>query len=134
MASLDDLAAAPLFESLDDGQRRQVASWFHVERAREGVRLCGEGCHGYTFFVMTEGTAEVTADGEQLATLGPGDYFGEVAILGAGRRTASVTSTSPVRLLVMFGTEFRRLEATYPQIASRLTEAMQARLAGAPQG
>jgi CRP-like cAMP-binding protein len=134
MASLDDLSSAPLFESLDDEQRRQVASWFHVENASEGVRLCGEGCHGYTFFVMTEGTADVTADGELLTTLGPGDYFGEVAILGSGRRTASVTSTSQVRLLVMFGTEFRRLEATYPEIASRLTEAMQARLAGAPQG
>jgi CRP-like cAMP-binding protein len=135
MASVDDLARAPLFESLDDEQQRQVASWFHVEHASEGVRLCGEGCHGYTFFVLTDGTAEVTADGEHLSTLGPGDYFGEVAILGeGGRRTASVTSTSPVRLLVMFGTEFRRLEATYPAIASKLTDAMQARLAGAPQG
>jgi CPA1 family monovalent cation:H+ antiporter len=132
MASLDDLAAAPLFESLDDEQRRQVAGWFHIENASEGVRLCGEGCHGYTFFVMTEGTADVTADGEQLATLGPGDYFGEVAILGSGRRTATVTSTSPVRLLVMFGTEFRQLEATHPEIAARLTESMEARLAGSP--
>jgi CRP-like cAMP-binding protein len=133
MASVDDLARAPLFEALDEEQQRQVASWFHVEHASEGVLLCGEGCHGYTFFVLTEGTADVTAEGEQLSTLGPGDYFGEVAILGSGRRTASVTSTSPVRLLVMFGTEFRRLEATYPEIASRLTEAMQSRLAGAPQ-
>jgi CPA1 family monovalent cation:H+ antiporter len=132
VASVDDLSVAPLFESLDDEQRRLVAGWFHVEQAGEGVRLCGEGCHGYTFFVLSDGTAEVTADGEQLSTLGPGDYFGEVAILGSGRRTASVTSTSPVRLLVMFGTEFRRLEATYPEIASRLTEAMQSRLAGAP--
>ena len=132
MASVDDLSAVPLFESLDDDQRRLVASWFHVENASEGVRLCGEGCAGYTFFVLTEGTAEVTAEGEQLATLGPGEYFGEVAILGSGRRTATVTSTSPVRLLVMFGTEFRQLEATHPDIAARLTEAMQARLAGAP--
>ncbi len=134
MASIDDVAAVPLFESLDDDQRRQIAGWFHVETAGEGVRLVGEGCHGYTFFVLTEGTAGVSSDGESLSSLGPGDYFGEVAILGAGRRTATVTSTSPVRLLVMFGTEFRQLEAGYPEIASRLTEAMQARLAGAPQG
>jgi CRP-like cAMP-binding protein len=134
VASIDDVAAVPLFESLDDDQQRQIAGWFHVETTREGVRLVGEGCNGYTFFVLTEGTAGVSSDGESLSSLGPGDYFGEVAILGAGRRTATVTSTSPVRLLVMFGTEFRQLEAGYPEIASRLTEAMQARLAGAPQG
>jgi CRP-like cAMP-binding protein len=53
-----------------------------------------------------------------------------VAILGDGRRSATVTSTSPVRVLVMFGTEFRRLEAAHPEIASRIAEAMQARIAG----
>ena len=132
MAAFDDVATVPLFASLDDDQRRQVAGWFHAENAGEGVRLVGEGCHGYTFFVLTEGSAAVTADGETLSSLGPGDYFGEVAILGAGRRTATVTSTSPVRLLVMFGTEFRQLEAAYPEIAARLTESMNARLAGAP--
>ena len=131
MASVDDVARVPLFESLDEGQQRRVASWFHVENVGEGVRLVGEGCHGYTFFVLADGSAEVTSDGEQLSSLGPGDYFGEVAILGGDRRTATVTSTSPARLLVMFGTEFRQLEAAHPEIASRLTEAMQARLAGA---
>ena len=130
MASVDDVARVPLFESLDEDQQRQVASWFHVENVGEGVRLVGEGCHGYTFFVLADGGAEVTAEGEQPSSLGPGDYFGEVAILGGGRRTATVTSTSPARLLVMFGTEFRQLEAAHPEIASRLTEAMQARLVG----
>jgi CRP-like cAMP-binding protein len=77
-----------------------------------------------------DGTAAVTSEGQSVATLGPGDFFGEIATLGDGRRTATVTSTSPVRLLVMFGTEFRRLEAAHPEIATRLTEAMQARLAG----
>jgi CRP-like cAMP-binding protein len=80
--------------------------------------------------VIVDGVAEVTSDGVTLATLGPGDYFGEIAILGEGRRTASVTSTSAVKLLVLFGTEFRQLEALQPEISSRLTEAMQSRLAG----
>jgi CRP-like cAMP-binding protein len=77
--------------------------------------------------VLVDGTAEVRSAGEWLAELGPGDFFGEMAILGDGRRTATVTSTSPARLLVMFGTEFRMLEAAHPEIASRLAEAMQAR-------
>jgi CRP-like cAMP-binding protein len=130
VATADDIAAVPLFGSLSDDQLAELATWFHVQNASDGVRLVGEGAHGYTFFILTEGTATVTSDGESLATLGPGDFFGEIAILGEGRRTATVTSATPVKLLVMFGTEFRRLETAHPDIASRLTEAMQARLAG----
>ena len=133
MVTTADLASIPLFGALDDTQLAQVAQWFHFENASEGATLVGEGAHGYTFFVLADGTAAVSSEGETVATLGPGDFFGEVAILGAGRRTATVTSTSPVRLLVMFGTEFRQLEAAHPEIASRLGEAMQARLTAAPR-
>jgi CRP-like cAMP-binding protein len=132
VATADDIASVPLFGALEDAQLAQVAQWFHVEHASEGVTLVGEGSHGYTFFVLANGTAAVTCDGATVASLGPGDFFGEVAMLGAGRRTATVRSTSPVHLLVMFGTEFRQLEAAYPEVASRLTAAMEARLAGAP--
>jgi ATP-binding cassette, subfamily B, bacterial len=92
----------------------------------------GEGSHGYSFFVLAEGTAAVTAEGEELATLQAGDFFGEVAMLGSGRRTASVTSTAPVRLLVMFGTEFRQLQDAYPEVADRITLAMRERVGDAP--
>jgi cAMP-dependent protein kinase regulator len=70
----------------------------------------------------------VTADEELVATLGPGDYFGEMAILGGGRRLATVTTTAPAKLLVMFGTEFRRLEAAHPEIASAIRGRMEQRL------
>ncbi len=127
MASVDALAAVPLFSSLDEEQLVNVAKWFHLQNAHEGVRLVGEGAPGYTFFVLIEGTAAVTSGDQTLAELTAGDFFGEVAILGDGRRTATVTSTTPVRLLVLFGTEFRQLEAAHPEIASRIAEAMQAR-------
>jgi CRP-like cAMP-binding protein len=130
VAAIEELRAVGLFGPLDDDQLRKLANWFHVQNSGEGVRLVGEGAPGYTFFVLADGNAEVTSEGQAVATLGPGDFFGEIAILGAGRRTATVTSTSPVRLLVMFGTEFRKLEAAHPDLASRITEAMQARLAG----
>jgi CRP-like cAMP-binding protein len=133
VVSVEDIAAVPIFSSLGPDQLANLANWFHSENAGEGVRLVGEGCHGYTFFVLVEGTAAVTADGKELATLEAGDYFGEVAILGSGRRTASVTSTTPVRLLVMFGTEFRQLQDAYPEIASRITLAMKARVEDAPE-
>jgi CRP-like cAMP-binding protein len=127
MASVEDLAAVPLFSSLDEEQLVKLANWFHVQNASQGVRLVGEGAPGYTFFVLIEGTAAVTSDGQTLTELTAGDFFGEVAILGEGRRTATVTSTTPVRLLVLFGTEFRQLEAAHPEIASSIAEAMQVR-------
>jgi voltage-gated potassium channel len=127
--SVAELANVPLFSALDLEELAQLANWLHRQNAGEGVRLVGEGAPGYTFFILTDGTAGVMSEGKNLATLGPGDFFGEIAILGEGRRTATVTSTSPVRLLVMFGTEFRQLEATHPEIASRIREAMQVRLA-----
>ena len=132
MVSVEDIAAVPIFSSLDPDQLATVANWFDAEDVEEGVKLVGEGCHGYSFFVLAEGTASVTAEGEELATLRAGDFFGEVAMLDSGRRTASVTSTAPARLFVMFGTEFRQLQDAYPEIADRITLAMRKRVGIAP--
>jgi ATP-binding cassette subfamily B protein len=129
MTSAEDLSSVPLFGDLSDAQLSELATWFDIRKASEGVRLCGEGAPGYCFFVLSNGTAAVTCDGATVATLERGDFFGEIAILGAGRRTATVTTSSPATLLVMFGAEFRRLEAAHPEIASRIREAMEERLA-----
>ncbi len=123
----DRLAEIPLFETLSDAQRRRVADWLDVEQVSAGVRLAGEGAPGYSFFVLAEGEATVTVGGETLASLEPGDFFGEMAILGDGRRTATVTTTSPATVLVLFGTEFRRLEQELPEIGTRIEAAMQQR-------
>ena len=124
-----ELASIPLFASLSEAEREQVAGWFEPRTAPEGCTLAGEGATGYCFFVLTEGHAAVSSNGSQLATLGPGDFLGEIAILGDGRRSATVTTTTPVRLLVMFGSEFRRLQEDHPAIARQLEEAMAARQA-----
>jgi CRP-like cAMP-binding protein len=101
-----------------------VAEWFDATSFSEGVKVAGEGAPGYSFSVIAEGTAAVGSGGDELARLGPGDFFGEVAILGDGRRSATVTTTSPARLFVMFGTEFRQLQEAQPVIAARLEVAM----------
>jgi CRP/FNR family transcriptional regulator, cyclic AMP receptor protein len=124
----DELKTVPLFESLEEDDLHELASWFDVQACSEGVCLAGEGAGGYSFFVLVEGSAEVTRDGRPLATLGPGDFFGEIAILAGGRRSATVTTTAPSKLLVMFGTEFRLLQQAQPGIAARIEEAMQQRL------
>jgi CRP-like cAMP-binding protein len=129
VARVEDIAAIPLFASLSQSELQELALWFSERNASEGARLCGEGAAGYSFFVITEGSAVVTADGVTLRDLGPGDFFGEIAILDGGRRSATVTTTSPAKLLVMFGTDFRRLQDAQPDVAARLEETMQQRLA-----
>ncbi|HEY1369392.1 MAG TPA: cyclic nucleotide-binding domain-containing protein [Gaiellaceae bacterium] len=126
-----ELAAVPLFASLDEAELQEVAGWFDVRAVGEGMRIAGEGASGYFFFVLAEGTAAVTLDGEEIATLGPGDFFGEMALLGDGRRTATVTTTSATRLLVLFGTDFRKLEQQLPDAAVRIESAMRDRAARA---
>ena len=129
MAHVDDLTGIPLFESLSDEERASLAEWFEVSDASPGATLVTEGASGYSFYVLLDGAAEVTVGGETVATYGPGDFFGEMAILGGGRRNATVTVTAPSRLLSMFGTEFRMLQDVQPGIAAHLEETMRQRAA-----
>jgi CRP-like cAMP-binding protein len=123
----DDLASIPLFAALSDDERRSIAVLFEPRNVGAGERLVGEGAHGYSFYVLQEGEAIVTADGQDLGSLGPGDFFGEIALIGDGQRTATVTATSEARVLVMFGTDFRVLQLQQPQTAARIEAAMRAR-------
>ncbi|HEY6068321.1 MAG TPA: cyclic nucleotide-binding domain-containing protein [Gaiellaceae bacterium] len=129
MVTTSDLASISLFESLSDSERQEVAGWFELQTVGEGVRLCGERSCAYSFFILIEGGAVVTKGDATLGNLEAGEFFGEIAILGDGRRSATVTTSSPARLLVMFGTEFRRLEAAHPGIAARIEKVMRRRLA-----
>jgi len=128
MVSVSDLADVPLFASLDEDQLGPLAQAFEKRTVRAGTRLVGEGASGYSFFVLVDGRAVVTAGDVSLAELGPGDFFGEVAILGNGRRSATVTTTAESQILTMFGTEFRQLETGQPEIAKTIVETMQARI------
>jgi CRP/FNR family cyclic AMP-dependent transcriptional regulator len=119
-ATPDDLAGIALFDTLDPAQRETIAPWFELQDVSPDVRLTGEGAAGYSFFVLREGAATVSIDGDEVRTLGAGDFFGELALLGDGRRTATVTTVSPSQVLVLFGTEFRRLQQEHPEIAARI--------------
>ena len=127
MASVGDLAGVPLFQPLDDDQLKELAGWFDIHTVGEGINVLGEGQSGYSFYVLVDGSAVVTVDDVTVADYEPGDFFGEMAILGQGRRSATVTTTSPSRFLVMFGTDFRQLQQLHPAIAATLEQAMQQR-------
>jgi voltage-gated potassium channel len=129
MATPEDLTGIPLFAGLTDDERASLADWFEISDASAGMVLVGEGAAGYSFYVLLDGAAEVTVGGETVATYGAGDFFGEMAILGDGRRNATVTVTAPSRLLSMFGTEFRMLQEVQPDVAAQLEETMRQRRA-----
>jgi CRP-like cAMP-binding protein len=117
---LSRLHALPLLEGLEDAELGQIAESAELRTARPGDVLAREGASGYTFFAIVGGTVDVDRGGEFLETLGPGDFFGEMAIVGEGRRNATVTATSDVEVVVLFGTEFRTLEENHPETAERI--------------
>jgi len=123
-----DLGRIPLFASLSESQLEELTEWFEVKSAVAETRLIDEGTGGYSFFALADGQARVTTDDNEIATLNPGDCFGEMALLGGGRRTASVTTTTPTTVYVMFGTEFRRLEQSHPEIVAQIKALMRERL------
>lgn len=126
--SVAELERIPLFGSMSESDLDDLAPSFESRSVTPGTRLVGEGAAGYSFFALAEGEATVTVDGAEVATLGAGDCFGEIAILDGGFRTATVTTTTPARVYVMFGTEFRMLQQTQPEIATRIEALMRSRL------
>ena len=96
---------------------------------RDGKKLTRQGAPGREFFVLLEGTADVRKNGRKINTLGPGDFFGEIALVSREPRTATVTATSPVRTLVITDRSFRRLLDESPQVKTKVMEAMAKRLA-----
>jgi CRP-like cAMP-binding protein len=123
-----DLERISLFASLSDSEREELAESFEVRSKVAGTELIDERTGGYSFFALADGEARVSVNGIEIAALGPGDCFGEMALLGDGRRTASVTTTTPTTVYVMFGTEFRRLQQTHPAVVGRIQAMMRERL------
>jgi CRP-like cAMP-binding protein len=121
------LKSIPLFADLSDQDRAQVARWADELDVPEGKHLVDQGRFAHEFFVIEEGTAEVRHGDEKLTELGPGDFFGEIALIEADRRTASVIATSPMQTIVMFGRDFRQMEAQMPSVAARIRQAIEER-------
>lgn len=122
------LQSVPLFAGLSRRDLENVAQLCTRADAEAGTVLCREGSAGHEFFVILEGSAEVTIGGETVNTLGNGDFFGELALLDAGPRAATVTATSPLTALVLTSSEFRTLLNDEPQVAVRLLPAIGQRL------
>ncbi len=104
-----------------------MARWADELDVPPGTHLVDQGRFPHEFFVILDGSAEVTIGGEQVTELGPGDFFGEIAILEHDRRTASVVATSPMRVAVMHERDFRTMQAAIPTVAGQIHAAVRER-------
>jgi CRP/FNR family transcriptional regulator, cyclic AMP receptor protein len=124
----DQLKGVRLFSSLSKKELDRLAQWTDQISVGEGHELAKEGEFAHEFFVIEDGSAEVLKDGERIAELGPGDFFGEIGLIETERRTATVVATRPMQLIVMFQREFKQMEQEMPAVADRIRSAIRARL------
>ena len=121
------LKSLPLFESVPDEDLEKISPFVSEVSVSEGKPLVTEGDYAYEFMAIEEGTAEVRRGDERLAELGPGDFFGEMGLLGDDKRNATVVATSPMRLLTLDQWDMRRLEKAVPTATEKIRSAARAR-------
>jgi CRP/FNR family cyclic AMP-dependent transcriptional regulator len=130
-ATVDALAGVPLFAGLERTELERLAERFRAHTFPAGTEVTIEGRRGarvLAFFVITEGSATVTKAGKPLATLGPGDHFGEVALFDDVPRMATVTADTDLACLALGSWEFRPFVEENPTVGWRMLETMSRRL------
>ena len=125
---VDALKRAPLFEGLSRKQLIELARVTEDVDFNAGHVLCREGDRGREFFVIMEGEAEVTTNGKHLATLGSGEFFGEIALVEDVPRTATVTAKTPIRFFVLTRQAFLPLLDRNPAVERKVLRALAKRL------
>ena len=125
---VDLLKRVPLFAGCSKAELRELAVVADELDMREGRTLVREGQRGREFFVLVDGNVRVSRKGRKLADLGPGDFFGEIALLTNMPRSATVTTTTPVRVLVLTDRAFRRVVEWMPSIALKVLSTVGQRL------
>jgi CRP-like cAMP-binding protein len=121
------LAAVPLFAGLPDNELRAVAAVAGEMEVAAGDVLAKQRDFGHCLYAIEEGTADVMCDGEKLRTVSTGDVIGEIAVLAAGRRTATVVATSPMRLISFFKRDVWTLEQEAPEASQLLRGLLETR-------
>ena len=122
------LAKVPLFSTCSKRELDMIARAAKEVHHREGAVIAKEGEPGIGLFMITDGNAIVSVGGTKKGKLGPGDFFGEIALLDGGPRTATVTAASDVTMLGLTEWMFRGLIAEHPAIALKTLEAVAGRL------
>jgi len=132
-APVDVLRRVSLFEGLDEDELSRLAERFQDRTASEGEVVVEEGSTGTSFFVIAEGNVSVSVGGEPKATLGPGDSFGEMAVIDEDVRSASIVAATDLRLYFLTPWEFRPFVHEQPEVAWKLLQSLSRRLRAAQQ-
>jgi len=132
------LRRVPLLAAVEDSELTELADRFTERRYDRGAPMVSRGSSGVGFFIIAEGEASVDAGGGKLAHLGKHDFFGEVALIDGGRRSADITAETNVRAWGISRNAFRAFVRQHPEVAWRMLEVLAARLraadAAAPKG
>jgi CRP/FNR family cyclic AMP-dependent transcriptional regulator len=121
------LKSLPLFENVPDEELRQIAGFAQEVNVEQGRELVREGDFSYEFMAIEEGEAEVTRDGQHVADLGSGDFFGEMGLLEKTLRNATVTAKTPMKLVTLTGWDMKRMERHIPEATERVRAALEER-------
>jgi len=125
---LELLRKVPLFARLDGKGLAEIGRLADEIDVRAATELCHEGRSGGEFFVIIEGTVRIDRGGARINTLGPGDFLGEIALVDGGPRTATATTETPARLLVVGHREFHTLLEEFPSVRLAILEALAERV------
>ena len=121
------LKSLPLFKDVPDEELAQIAGFAQEVNVEEGRELVREGDFSYEFMAIEEGEAEVTREGQHVADLGPGDFFGEMGLLEKTLRNATVTAKTPMKLVTLTGWDMKRMERHIPEAIERVRAALEER-------
>jgi CRP/FNR family cyclic AMP-dependent transcriptional regulator len=128
-AYIDHLTQVPLFSACSRDELRKLARRTTDIPISEGQELVREGSRGLEFFVIVNGRAKVSRNGRKVSELGPGDFFGELALLIDASRNATVTAVTPMEAIVLSRREFEAALAEAPRMTRKIMAGMARRLA-----
>ena len=127
-AKLELIKRVPLFSGCSKRELNEIAAIADEMSIEKGKELTREGATGQEFLVLIDGSADVRRKGRKINTLGAGDFLGEIALITGAPRTATVTTTSPSRMLVVTARDFRTLLRHMPSLQMKVLEALASRL------
>lgn len=133
-APVELIEKVPLFSDLDGRELKEIADSMKERTFNAGDTVTEEGKGGAGFFVIEDGSAKVSVGGQDVRTIGAGDYFGEIGLIADIDRTATITAETDLRCYGMTFWDFRPLVETNASIAWKLLQAMAQRLKEAEQG
>ncbi|HET9119949.1 MAG TPA: cyclic nucleotide-binding domain-containing protein [Solirubrobacterales bacterium] len=132
MAEIEDqLARVPLFSGIKPKELKKLSKRMTERSFNEGDEITREGESGIGFFVIEDGSATVSIGGKIVSTLGPGEHFGEVALIDSGPRSATIIAGTDLRCRGMSAWEFRPFVEEHPEVAWALLETLVGRLRAA---